>query len=56
MGSIVHSKELDDFDGVDDKRRKKKKKKRHSLSSSSCSAEKPPKIETPQMNHTLQRM
>ncbi|KAG8191964.1 hypothetical protein JTE90_002238 [Oedothorax gibbosus] len=53
-GSIIYSKEYDDFDGIDNDGRpngKRKKRRRHSLSSSSCSAEKPSKPESPQMNH-----
>ncbi|KAF8781415.1 Voltage-dependent L-type calcium channel subunit like protein [Argiope bruennichi] len=56
QGSIVYSKEYDDYDGLDEEGRhhsKRKKKKRHSLSSSSISVDKPSKPETPQMNHNM---
>ncbi|GFS86640.1 voltage-dependent calcium channel type D subunit alpha-1 [Nephila pilipes] len=54
QGSIIYSKDYDDFDGIDEEgRHKKRKKKRHSLSSSSCSMEKPSKPESPQLNHNM---
>ncbi|GFS37972.1 muscle calcium channel subunit alpha-1 [Trichonephila inaurata madagascariensis] len=54
QGSIIYSKDYDDFDGIDEEgRHKKRKKKRHSLSSSSISIEKPSKPESPQMNHNM---
>ncbi|XP_054707665.1 muscle calcium channel subunit alpha-1-like [Uloborus diversus] len=52
--SMINSRELDDFDGLDNRHStKRKKKKRHSISSSSCSVEKISKPETPQMNHNI---
>ncbi|KFM70202.1 hypothetical protein X975_25874, partial [Stegodyphus mimosarum] len=56
LGSIIYSKDLENYDGLDNESRpsgRKKKKKRHSLSSSACSIEKPSKPDTPQMNHNM---